>query len=239
MEDHRDKICWVYVDGEPLNSYKENLSKMQNKEIEDKESSLNACLTSIINDESYPNDLMIKVIHNMTIIDDIRLKKLLFLFWEVIEKKNNKNELREEFLLVCNSLRKDLIHPNEYVRGRTLRLVSKLPYNEIFESLRSVIFENLSHKHHYVRRNALICIISMIDNFGADSLPNELVVKLKELIENDMDISTRRNAYLALAQVDNKESILITRDLILNNEVNELGDLIILAMIENLKYNFL
>jgi coatomer subunit beta len=54
--------------------------------------------------------------------------KLLFLFWEVIEKTQANGKIREEFILVCNSLRKDLIHPNEYVRGRTLRLLTKLPY---------------------------------------------------------------------------------------------------------------
>jgi coatomer subunit beta len=47
----------------------------------------------------------------------------------MIEKKNNHGKLKEEFLLVVNSLRKDLTHPNEFIRGRTLRLISKLPYH--------------------------------------------------------------------------------------------------------------
>jgi len=35
-------------------------------------------------------------------------------------------------ILVCNSLRNDLLHPNEYIRGRTLKLVSRIPHRVIY-----------------------------------------------------------------------------------------------------------
>jgi len=48
-------------------------------------------------------------------------------------------------ILVCNSIRNDLLHPNEYIRGRTLRLVSRIMYRGVLEPVSSAILENLSH----------------------------------------------------------------------------------------------
>ena len=61
-------------------------------------------------------------------------------------------------ILVCNSLRNDLLHPNEYLRGRTLRLVSRIMYKGVLEPLSSAIIESLEHKHSYVRRNAVVTL---------------------------------------------------------------------------------
>jgi coatomer subunit beta len=56
------------------------------------------------------------------------LKKILLFYWEAIEKVNPNGNLKDEMILVCNSLRNDLLHPNEYIRGRTLKLVSRIPH---------------------------------------------------------------------------------------------------------------
>lgn len=236
MKDTDTKPCWLYVDGQ-VTSYNDPLSKMQSKDIRDKEKAINTCLTSMLVDDNYPDTLMIQTIKYVNPCEDLSIKKSLLLFWEVIEKKNKQKptELKSEFLLVCNSIRKDLTHPNEYVRGRVLRLVSKLPYYDLFESVRSVIFENLSHKHSYVRKNALACVVSIIKNFGVDSLPDNIVETLKDLIEKDSDLCTRRNAYVALAEVDIDESLNVTKSILSNSEVNELGDMFILAIVRNLK----
>jgi coatomer subunit beta len=61
-------------------------------------------------------------------------------------------------ILVCNSIRNDLLHPNEYIRGRTLRLLSRINQKGILETLTPSILENLTHKHSYVRRNATTCL---------------------------------------------------------------------------------
>lgn len=232
----KEKACWLYIDNEPLVSYRDVQNKMTSKDINEKAEALRSILGSITNDDNYPDNLMISVIHHLTIVDDVRLKKLLFLFWEVIEKQHvNTGKIREEFLLVCNSLRKDLTHPNEYVRGRTLRLLTKLPYVEILESLKTVVFDNLNHNHFYVRNNALMCLISFVNNFGIDVLPDNIGERLKELILKDNDIATKRNAYLVLSKVDPKESYLITKELLQTNEVNDIGDLFALTIVENLK----
>jgi coatomer subunit beta len=231
----KEKPCWFYVESEPINSFKEVQTKMASKDLEEKKEALKTIIGSITNDDNYPDNLMMQVIHNLTIIDDVSVKKLLFLFWEVIEKRHPDGKIREEFLLVCNSLRKDLTHPNEYVRGRTLRLISKLPYNEIFESLKSAILDNLSHKHLYVRKNALLCLFSIITNFGVDALPNNIVEQLKDMIEKDGDTSVRRNAYIALSKINVNESLQITRDILNANDINEINDLFTITIVENLR----
>jgi coatomer subunit beta len=58
--------------------------------------------------------------------DNHSLKKVLLYYWEVIEKVKPDGKLKEEMILVCNSIRKDLLHANEFIRGRTLRLASRI-----------------------------------------------------------------------------------------------------------------
>jgi vesicle coat complex subunit len=84
-----EKPCWFYIDGEPLNSFREVQTKMASKNFTDKEEALKLMLKSITNDENYPDNLMINVIHNFAIVEDIKIKKLLFLFWEVYNKLEN------------------------------------------------------------------------------------------------------------------------------------------------------
>ncbi len=97
------------------------------------------------------------------------------------------------------------------------------------------MIENLNHKHPYVRRNALMCIVSIVKSVGSDFFSNKLNTKLIELIDKDSDLSTKRNAYLALAALDTEASIKVTIDIVNNPELNELGDIFILAIIQNIQ----
>lgn len=82
-ENDADKPCWFYVDAEPITGFREVMTKLQDRDINTKETALETILGSITNDDNYPDNLMISVLHYITIVDDIRLKKLVFLFWEV------------------------------------------------------------------------------------------------------------------------------------------------------------
>ena len=231
----KEKPCYIYIDQEPLTSYREVTKKISSKDIKEKEEALKTILGSMVNDDNYPQDLMINAIHHLTIVDDIRIKKLLFLFWEIVEKTNKDGKIKEEFILVCNTLRKDLDSPNEYIRGRTLRLLTKLPMPEILENLKTAVFENLNHNHPYVRSNALMCTMSFINNFGSDCVPDSMPDQLKDIIVKDNDTATRRNAYLVLSKIAPMESLELTQEIMENNEISELGDLFALCIAENLK----
>jgi vesicle coat complex subunit len=79
----KEKPCWLYVNNEPLTSFRDVQNKIGSKDINEKAEALKTILGSITNDDNYPDNLMISVIHNLTIVDDLKVKKLLFLFWEV------------------------------------------------------------------------------------------------------------------------------------------------------------
>ena len=231
----KEKPCYLYIDEEPLSSYRDVLKKISSKVIPDKQEALQTVLGSMVNDDNYPEDLMINVIHHLTIVDDIKIKKMLFLFWEVIDKHKPDGTMKDEIILLCNGIRKDLDSPNEYIRGRTLRLLTKLPYKEILENVKAAVFDNIKHLHPYVRSNAIMCVLSFIDNFGVDIVPDSLPDDLKEIILKDTDTATRRNAYVLYSRISPMESLSLTQEIMENNEISELGDLFALCIVENLR----
>lgn len=60
---------------------------------------------------------------------------------------------------VC--LFQDLQHPNEFIRGSTLRFLCKLKESELLEPLMPAIRACLEHRHSYVRRNAVLAIYTI------------------------------------------------------------------------------
>ena len=77
----------------------------------------------------------------------------------------------------------NLDHPNEYIRGCTLRLMSKLKEKDLLQNLIPKIVENLEHRHSYVRRNAVLAVYSIYQNLP-QLIPNapELVEKFIESV---------------------------------------------------------
>ena len=73
--------------------------------------------------------------------DSNTLRKLMLLYWEVVEKNKSDTDdtLKDEMFLACNSLRIQLQHPNEYLRARTLRLISRIPHRGIVDPLANPI----------------------------------------------------------------------------------------------------
>lgn len=83
----------------------------------------------------------------------------------MVDKTDEEGKLLSVMILICDFLRKDLIHPNEYIRGITLRFLSRLTNREIIEPLVSNILLNLTHRVAYVRRNAVLAIHSIYVKF--------------------------------------------------------------------------
>lgn len=101
------------------------------------------------------------VLTNLQMHPEHSIKKLLFLYWEIVEKTNVDGTVKDEITLAVNALRKDLDSPNEFIRGRTLRLVSKITVPQIIEDLIDAVITNLKHRNTYVRRNAIMCIYAV------------------------------------------------------------------------------
>lgn len=49
-------------------------------------------------------------------------------------------------ILICQNLRNNLQHPNEYIRGVTLRFLARIREEEILEPLVPSILANLEHR---------------------------------------------------------------------------------------------
>ena len=65
------------------------------------------------------------------------------------------------FLMISHFVFQDLQHPNEFIRGSTLRFLCKLKEAELLEPLMPSIRSCLEHRHSYVRRNAVLAIYTI------------------------------------------------------------------------------
>ncbi|KAK6944783.1 Clathrin/coatomer adaptor, adaptin-like, N-terminal [Dillenia turbinata] len=82
------------------------------------------------------------------------IQKLLLLYLGLIEKTDARGRVMPEMILICQNLRNNLQHPNEYIRVVTLRFLCRWNKTEIIESLIPSVLSNLEHRHPFVRRNA-------------------------------------------------------------------------------------
>lgn len=157
-------------------------------------------IKQICNDENYPR-MMMDVLKHVHICEDNEVKKLLFLYWEVVEKTKADGSVKDEMTLACNALRSELLSSNEFVRGRMLRLISKIMIKTVLETVIQAVNDNLKHKHFYVRRNAVMCLYSIYQHSGMEYIENS-IDEIHSLLLNEKDISTKRNAFILLFHID-------------------------------------
>ena len=159
------------------------------------------------------------------------------MYWEIIEKTNFDGTVKEELILACNALRKDLLSPNEFIRGRTLRLVSKITIKSILENLMEAVSQNLAHRHQYVRRNAMMCLYNIYQSTGIE-LIEDFIPEIEKICQNESDLSTKRNAFILLFHVDQQKALTYLKQLISNSEddpIYEMGDIFQLSILEMLR----
>jgi len=89
-------------------------------EIKVKIEALKKSIHMILAGERMPG-LLMTVIRFVLPLQDHMIKKLLLVFWEIVPKTTPDGKLMQEMILVCDAYRKDLQHPNEFIRGSTLR----------------------------------------------------------------------------------------------------------------------
>lgn len=133
------------------------------------------------------------------------LKKLMYFFFEVCPKHDAQGKLRQEWILVCNAIRFDLQAPNEYVRGNTLRFVTKLRDAELVEPLLQPVRQCLTHRHAYVRKNATFAIASIFTHLPElmPDAPDLLVT----FLDDENDPTCKRNAFAALVSVSHEKAL--------------------------------
>lgn len=96
------------------------------------------------------------------------LKKLVLLFFELVPKVDEEGKLLSEMILLCNALRNDLQHPNEYVRGVTLRFLTRIREAEILEPLVPSV------------RQCLVCNHCLLASHSALTINRNIAIRMSE-----------------------------------------------------------
>ncbi|KAL7334098.1 coatomer subunit beta [Mucor circinelloides] len=157
-----------------------------------------------------------------------QLKKLLQFYWEICPKTKPDGKLKDEFILVCNALMNDLQHPNEYIRGSTLRFLCKIKEAEVLEPLVPSVRACLEHRHSYVRKNAVFAIGAIFKAF--DHLFPDAPEVVQSFLLSEADMTCRRNAFVVLCNVDQPLAVQYLLQVI--DSVPTFDELLQLAVIE-------
>jgi len=200
---------------------------LESSDVKTKASTLQKIIMLMLNGEQL-GSLLMKVIQYIVPNEDKGLKKLLYLYLEAVEKRAPDGSLLPEMILICNMIRNDLNHPNEFVRGSALRFLSKMREKDILEPLVASLRANLEHRHSYVRRNSVLAIYNTYKCFE-DLMPDapELV---GEFIDGESDVSAKRNAFVMLCNCDQERAVQYQLSVI--DSISSMGDIIQLVMLE-------
>ncbi|XP_058467960.1 coatomer subunit beta [Malaya genurostris] len=221
--------CYTIINAQETEPYNEMQLKMdlEKGELNVKIDTLKKVIQLLLNGERLPS-LLMTIIRFVLPLQNHTIKKLLLIYWEIVPKTSSDGKLLQEMILVCDAYRKDLQHPNEFLRGSTLRFLCKLKEPELLEPLMPAIRACLEHRHSYVRRNAVLAIFTIYKNF------EWLVPDGPELIANfldtQQDMSCKRNAFLMLLHADQERALNYLASCL--DQVNNFGDILQLVIVE-------
>lgn len=190
------------ADGTPTMS--ELRTQLEKGTDDSKLETMRRILTIMLNGDPMPQ-LLMHIIRFVMPSKSKPLKKLLYFYYEICPKLDAQGKLKQEFILVCNGIRNDLQHPNEYIRGNTLRFLCKLREPELLEPLLSSARSCLEHRHAYVRKNAVFAVASIHQHFP------HLIPDAPELIatflEGENDPTCKRNGFAALSSISHDQAL--------------------------------
>ncbi|KAL8666521.1 MAG: hypothetical protein Q9202_001319 [Teloschistes flavicans] len=171
---------------------------------ETKVETMKRVLTIMLNGDAMPQ-LLMHIIRFVMPSKSKPLKKLLYFYYEICPKLDAGGKLKQEMILVCNGIRNDLQHPNEYIRGNTLRFLCKLREAELLEPLLSSTRTCLEHRHAYVRKNAVLAVTSIYSH--SESLIPDAPELIQKFLEAESDHTCKRNAFAALSTISHDKAL--------------------------------
>lgn len=170
---------------------------LEDHDVELKIEALKKAIMLLLNNETIPH-LFITIIRYVLPSEDHTIQKLLLLYLEIIEKTDSNGKVLPEMILICQNLRNNLQHSNEYIRGVTLRFLCRLNESEIVEPLLPSILANLEHRHPFVRRNAVLAVMSVYRLPQGEQLLDNAPEIVEKFLSTEQDSSSKRNAFLML-----------------------------------------
>lgn len=171
--------------------------QLEGHDTELKVDAMKKAVMLLLNGETLPT-LFITIVRYVLPSEDHTVQKLLLLYLEIIDKTDAKGKILPEMILICQNLRNNLQHPNEYIRGVTLRFLARLKEAELIEPLIPSILTNLEHRHAFVRRNAILAMSAIYSLPQGDQLLVDAPEMIEKLLASEQDLSARRNAFLML-----------------------------------------
>ncbi len=183
----------------------------------------------LLNGETLPQ-LFITIVRYVLPSEDHTIQKLLLLYLEIIDKTDSKGRVLPEMILICQNLRNNLQHPNEYIRGVTLRFLCRLNETEIIEPLIPSVLQNLEHRHPYIRRNAILAVMSIYKLPQGEQLLIDAPEMIEKVLSTEQDQSAKRDAFLMLftCAQDRAINYLLTHV----DRVSEWGELLQMVVLE-------
>jgi coatomer subunit beta len=89
-------------------------------------------------------------------------------------------------------------HPNEYIRGATLRFLQKIARDtELLEPLIPTCRSCLEHRHSYVRKNAVFAVYAIYREF--EHLIPDAPELMQTFLAAETDATCKRNAFVFLS----------------------------------------
>lgn len=200
-----ERQCTLLIRQDANSEEADNLRKqLESGNLEAKAEALKRAISMHLSGELLPGLLMM-VIRYVLPHEDTHLRKLGLYYLEIVDKHGQDGKMLPEMILVCNMIRNELVHPNEYTRGCALRFVCKIHDSEILEPLIPAIRQNLEHRHSFVRRNAVLAVHTIFQKFEF------LIPDAPELVEQFLieegDLAAKRNAFVMLCHSDQVRAV--------------------------------
>lgn len=90
---------------------------LEGSDNEPKIQAMKNLIMMLLNQEQLPHALFITIVRYVLPSEDHTVQRLLLLYLEIIEKTDSNGKLLPEMILICQNLRNNLQHPNEYIKG--------------------------------------------------------------------------------------------------------------------------
>ncbi|AMD20997.1 HEL284Cp [Eremothecium sinecaudum] len=208
MTTNSDEVAYTLVyDPSPqgivysVSDFQKSLEKGSDNEKID---TMKKILVAMLDGNSFP-ELLMHIIRFVMPSKNKKLKKLLYFYWEIVPKLDSEGKLKQEMILVCNSIQHDLQHPNEYIRGNTLRFLTKLKEAELLEQMVPSVRACLEYRHAYVRKYAILAVYSIYK--VSDHLIPDACDILDSFLLAETDPICKRNAFVSLAELDRESAL--------------------------------
>lgn len=199
----------------PEERLKSMLSKGTQKE---KIEALWAAIKELSMGNSQP-DLLLSLSMCVPATKDKRFISLFYQYLETVAVEDEEGNIKDEVLMVCNTIRGHLIHPNEYIRSKAIRSLARIRSPALFDSLREPFLSNLTSQNSISRAAIYSALRWLLRCQRTRPIFEEVLPMLRESIPGERDMLCMCEGYRTLEAVD-EEGLLQVYNRMINEVLN-------------------